>query len=77
MISNLLPDMQKTADLVLEIASLSNEQKANVGLIKSAIEELKSISENNSGYAQGLNEKSDSFNELSAKLIKITDFFKI
>ncbi len=77
MISNLLPDMQKTADLVLEISSLSNEQKVNVTQIKTAIEELKSISENNSDYAQELNEKSDSFNELSSRLIKITDFFKI
>ena len=77
MISNLLPDMQKTAELVLEIASLSNEQKVNVNQIKTAIEELKSISEHNSNYAQDLNEKSNSFNELSGKLIKITDFFKI
>ncbi|RLD66223.1 MAG: hypothetical protein DRI95_07120 [Bacteroidetes bacterium] len=77
MISNLLPDMKKTADLVLEIASLSNEQKINVNQIKNAVKDLKTISEHNANYARDLNEKSNSFNELSAKLIEITDFFKI
>jgi len=77
MIANLLPDMKKTADLVLEITSLSNEQKLNINQIKTAIDELTSISVYNAKYAQNLNEKSNSFNVLSTKLIEITDFFKI
>lgn len=77
MISTLLPDMQKTAELVLEIASLSNEQKVNINQIKVTVEELRQVSERNAAYAQDLEDRSVNFNELSDKLVDITNFFKI
>ena len=54
MLDRMLPDIQKTADLVTEIHAASSEQSAGVGQIESAVQQLSAVVQQNASGAEEL-----------------------
>ena len=77
MLGKLVPDIQKTAELVQEISSASKEQASGVEQINSAIQQLNRVIQQNAGLA---GEMSSTGGELSAQaeqLLEMVSFFKV
>jgi methyl-accepting chemotaxis protein len=64
MLDQLVPDIQKTADLVTEIHAASTEQSSGVAQINSAVQQLNSVVQGNASNAEELASTSE---ELSAQ----------
>jgi methyl-accepting chemotaxis protein len=64
MLDQLVPDIQKTADLVTEIHAASTEQSSGVGQINAAVQQLNSVVQGNASNAEELASTSE---ELSAQ----------
>jgi len=64
MLEQLVPDIQKTADLVTEIHAASTEQSSGVGQINAAVQQLNSVVQGNASNAEELASTSE---ELSAQ----------
>jgi methyl-accepting chemotaxis protein len=64
MLDQLVPDIQKTADLVTEIHAASTEQSSGVGQINSAVQQLNSVVQGNASNAEELASTSE---QLSAQ----------
>ena len=77
MLQKMVPDIQKTADLVREISSASLEQNSGMQQINNAIQQLNSVVQQN---ATGAEELSSTAEELSSQALHLKDtigFFKI
>jgi methyl-accepting chemotaxis protein len=77
LISRIVPDSQKTAELVQEIASSSKEQATGVSQISTALEQLDRVIQQNAAASEELAGMSS---ELSGQAVKLSDsigFFKI
>jgi methyl-accepting chemotaxis protein len=68
MLAKLVPDIQKTADLVQEITASSREQASGSGQINSAIQQLNHVIQQNAGAAE---EMASTAEELSAQAIQL------
>ncbi len=77
MVKLLLPEIEKTASLVEKIAELSNEQTANIDNIIRAMNELSSISEQNSGIVEQMGQNAEDLNQLAKSFSDITAKFKV
>jgi methyl-accepting chemotaxis protein len=64
MLDQLVPDIQKTADLVTEIHAASTEQSSGVGQINAAVQQLNSVVQGNASNAEELASTSE---ELAAQ----------
>ncbi|MEK6743068.1 MAG: methyl-accepting chemotaxis protein [Nitrospirota bacterium] len=64
MLDKLLPDIQKTADMVQEISAASREQAAGVDQISTSIQKLNEVAQQNAGSAEELSSSSE---ELAAQ----------
>ncbi len=76
-ITELLPEIEKTVELVQEIAVLSNEQNKNIDTILKAMEDLNIISDENQNVAFEMSESTTKFEKLSDNLNVIINKFKI
>jgi len=77
MLKKLVPDIQKTAELVQEINAASNEQNSGAGQINKAIQQLDQIIQQNAGSAEEMSSTSE---ELASQAIQLQDtisFFKV
>ena len=77
LLSQIVPDIQKTAQLVQEITAASNEQNAGADQINSAIQQLNQVVQQNASAAE---EMSSTAEELSSQALQLQDtiaFFKI
>ncbi|MBI4847888.1 MAG: MCP four helix bundle domain-containing protein [Nitrospirae bacterium] len=77
MLTKLVPDIQKTAELVQEISAASNEQNAGVEQINRAIQQLDTVIQQNAGASE---EMSSTAEELASQAEQLQDtiaFFKI
>ena len=77
LLSQIVPDIQKTAQLVQEITAASNEQNTGAEQINSAIQQLNSVVQQNASAAEELSSTSE---ELSSQAVQLQDtiaFFKI
>ena len=70
MLSKLVPDIQKTAELVQEISASSKEQSSGADQINSAIQQLNQVIQQNAGAAEELASQAD---QLQATI----SFFKV
>lgn len=91
LLSKLVPDIQKTAELVQEISAASNEQKAGTEQINKALmqldnvvqqnasssEELASTSEEQAGQAEEMNQSASSLTNIANDLMDSVSFFKV
>ena len=76
MLAKLVPDIQKTAELVQEISGASNEQNAGAEQINRAIQQLDQVIQQNAGASE---EMSSTAEELSSQAEQLQDaiaFFK-
>lgn len=77
MLQSIVPEMQKTAELLQEITMASQEQSSNIDQIKNTMITLTEISKKNTNYSKKLAENSENFQQMAEKLNSITSFFKV
>ncbi|MBF0382499.1 MAG: methyl-accepting chemotaxis protein [Magnetococcales bacterium] len=77
MLEQLVPDIQKTADLVQEIAVASNEQNQGANQINQAIQQLDQVIQRNAGAAQEMAATSEELSAQSEMLESSVAFFDI
>jgi len=77
MLVKLVPDIQKTANLVQAISSASNEQNTGADQINKAIQQLDQITQQNVSFSEEIASTSENLSEQSGRLRKVTEFFKI
>jgi len=70
-ISRMVPSIQKTADLVAEIAAASDEQTSGAAQVNKAIRELDSIAQGNAQASEELSATAEKMNDLVAELATI------
>jgi len=76
MLSKLVPDITKTAELVQEITAASNEQNAGAGQINKAIQQLDQVIQQNAAASEELSSTAASLTVQAEQLQNIMGFFK-
>ena len=76
-LSKLLPEIEKTAQLVQEIASANMEQTHGASEIQNVVQELNDIAQKNASVSESLNEKAVRLADESEQLQKLVGVFKI
>jgi len=73
----IVPDIQKTAQLVQEITAASTEQNTGAEQINTAIQQLNSVVQQNASAAEELSSTSEELSSQSNQLLELVSFFKI
>ncbi len=76
-LSNLVPDIQKTADLVKEINASSMEQQTGVNQITTAIQQLDETIQSNASSSEELASTSDILASQAEQLRQLMKYFKL
>jgi len=76
MLSKLVPDIQKTAELVQEISAASNEQNTGADQINKAIQQLDQVIQQNAGAAEEMSSTSEELSSQAEQLQDTIGFFK-
>lgn len=77
MLSKLVPDIQKTADLVQEISTASNEQTSGAAQINSAIQQLNVVIQSNASNSEELASISEESSSQVEELKRALSFFRL
>jgi methyl-accepting chemotaxis protein len=77
MLAKLVPDIQKTAELVQEISAASKEQSSGAGLINGAIQELNQVIQQNAGAAEEMSSTAEELSSQAHQLQGAIAFFKV
>ena len=77
MLNQIVPDIQKTAELVQEITSASNEQNSGVEQINSAIQQLNQVIQQNASASEEMSSTSEELTGQAEQLQETISFFKI
>ncbi len=77
MLQKLVPDIQKTAELVQEINAASAEQNTGADQINKAIQQLDNVIQQNASAAEEMASTSEELNSQAAHLQDIISFFNI
>ncbi len=77
MLEKLLPDIQKTAELVQEISASSNEQRTGVEQANKALQQLDQVIQQNASAAEEMASTSEELSSQADQLKSTIDFFKI
>ena len=77
MLARLVPDIQKTAELVQEIASASNEQNAGAAQVNKAVQQLDQVIQQNASAAEEISSMSEELAMQAGLLQRQMSFFKI
>ncbi len=77
MLEKLVPDIQKTAELVQEISAASNEQNAGVDQINKAIQQLDSVIQQNASATEEMASTSEELAAQAQQLQSSIDYFKV
>ncbi|MFZ5452545.1 MAG: methyl-accepting chemotaxis protein [Thermodesulfobacteriota bacterium] len=77
MLSRIVPDIQKTADLVQEINAASNEQRSGANQINQAIQQLDQVIQQNAAASEEMASTSEELLSQSEQLQQTIGFFKI
>ncbi len=75
MMVKLIPDIQRTATLIQEIAAASAEQSSGVSQIAKAIEQLSQVTQQNSASAEEMSSTSEELNSQAEALLEAVSFF--
>jgi methyl-accepting chemotaxis protein len=76
MLAKLLPDIQKTAELVKEINAASMEQNSGAEQINTAIQQLNNVIQQNAGGAEEIASTSEELSSQAEQLQNAITFFK-
>ncbi|GAB7027660.1 methyl-accepting chemotaxis protein [Geotalea toluenoxydans] len=77
MLSKIVPDIQKTAELVLEISASSREQDAGAEQINKAIQQLDQVIQQNAGASEEMASTAEELASQAEQLQSTIAFFKI
>ena len=77
MLNKLVPDIQKTAELVQEISAASNEQTVGADQINKAIQQLDQVIQQNAGAAEEMSSTSEELASQAEQLQDTIAFFRI
>ena len=77
MLARLVPDIQKTSELVQEITAASGEQNSGADQINRALQQLDKVIQQNAGAAEELASTSEELSSQAERLQKTIAFFKI
>jgi methyl-accepting chemotaxis protein len=77
MLTKLVPDIQKTAELVQEIAAASNEQNQGAEQINKAIQQLDQVIQQNASASEELSSTAEELTAQAEQLQSSMGFFKI
>lgn len=73
----ILPDLQKTAQMVREIAGASAEQNTGAAQISGAVQQLNGVAQQNAATSQQLASAAEALNEQAAELHRQVSYFKL
>lgn len=77
MLEEMLPDIQRTAELVQEITAASVEQNAGVDQINRAIQQLDSVTQQNASGAEELSSTAEELSSQADHMLESIAFFKV
>jgi methyl-accepting chemotaxis protein len=77
MLTRLVPDIQKTAELVQEINASSNEQNSGAGQINKAIQQLDQVIQQNAGASEEMSSTSEELASQAEQLKDTISFFNV
>jgi len=77
LLNQIVPDIQKTAQLVQEITAASNEQNTGAEQINSAIQQLNQVVQQNASAAEEMSSTSEELSSQAMQLQEAISFFKI
>jgi methyl-accepting chemotaxis protein len=77
MLGKLVPDIQKTAELVQEISAASKEQTSGADQINSAIQQLNRVIQQNAGVAEEMSTTGEELSSQAEELLSTVSFFKV
>jgi methyl-accepting chemotaxis protein len=77
LLSKLVPDIKRTADLVQEISAASMEQSTGVEQINKAIQQLNQVIQQNAGGAEEMSSMAEELSSQSEQLTSTVAFFKL
>jgi methyl-accepting chemotaxis protein len=77
MLTRMVPDIRKTADLVQEISAASSEQNAGAQEINRAVQELDSVIQQNAGASEELASAAKEFTTQAGQLQQAMQYFTI
>jgi len=77
MLERLVPDIQKTAELVQEISAASREQSSGSEQINSAIQQLNQVIEQNAGAAEEMSSMAEELSSQAEQLHATITFFNL
>jgi len=77
LIDEIVPNIQKTADLVQEITAASNEQSSGVDQINSAVEQLDKAAQHSASSSEELAATSEEMSAQIAELVSTIGFFQL
>ena len=76
MLVKLVPDIQKTAELVQEISTASSEQSTGASQINKALQQLDTVTQQNASAAEEMSATSEELASQSEQLLNAIGFFK-
>ncbi len=77
MLSKLVPDIQKTSELVQEISAASAEQNSGVGQINQSLQQLDRIIQQNASASEEMAAAAEELSTQSGQLQSSMSFFKV
>jgi len=77
LLTQIVPDIQKTAQLVQEISAASNEQNTGAEQINSAIQQLNQVVQQNASAAEEMSSTAEELSSQAVQLQESISFFKI
>ena len=77
MLAKLVPDIQKTSDLVQEISAASKEQAGGADQISGAIQQLNQVVQQNAGAAEEMSSTAEELSSQAGQLMEVMAFFKV
>lgn len=76
-LSAIVPDIQKTAQLIQEIAAASIEQNSGADQVNSAIQQLNQVTQQNAAASEEMATSSEELASQADQLLEIVSYFKI
>jgi methyl-accepting chemotaxis protein len=77
MLAELVPDIEKTAELVQQISGASREQSTGADQMNSAIQTLNKVTQQNAGAAQQVSATAEELSTQAEQLESAVSFFKV
>jgi methyl-accepting chemotaxis protein len=77
MLAKMLPEIEKTTSLVLEISAASNEQTNGAGQVNSAMQQLNNVTQQNAAASEELATSAEEMNSQAEQLKDLISYFKV